>query len=178
MARQVGCSQDLISLLERNRLPNVGLLTLSTIASILGLEPSLTFHAVGRALRDKGHEALIGRLLKVISPAWHAMREAPFPNPGDPRSWDVLLRLESYLVGIEAETRIRDLQALVRRMRDRARGGGTDVILIVLSDSAHNRELVDQFRAALGDEFSSSPRHLLAGLREGRPLPGSGVILL
>lgn len=98
--------------------------------------------------------------------------------PGDPRVWDLLLRLADQVVGAEAETRIRDVQALVRRMRARQRDGGTDEVLLILSDSAVNRRLVGELREALGDDFATPPRALLAALREGRPLPGSGVILL
>lgn len=177
LGREAGWSQSFTSLVERHRIPNVSLVDLCVAASVLGLEPSLSFHPIGPAIRDKGHEALIGRLLRMISPAWHVAREVPFPNPGDPRWWDVLLRLPDYRLGVEAETRIRDMQALVRRMRERAREGGTDALLLVLSDSAHNRVLVDDLRDALGGEFRAHPRDLLGALRSGAPLPGSGVVL-
>lgn len=178
VARQLGCSQSQFSRFEAKKVKHPTIVRLASIASILGLEPSLTFHAKGPAIRDKGHEALIGRLLKVLSPTWHVLREAPFPNLGDARSWDVLLRLGNYRIGIEAETRIRDVQALVRRMRDRAHAGGADVILIVLSDSAHNRQLVDQLRAALGEDFSTPQSALLQAIRNGTQLRASGVVLL
>ena len=178
IAHALGISQQHYSRIELGRVPTTSLIDLATIASILGLEPSLTLHPIGPAIRDKGHEALIGRLLKLVAPTWHVLREAPFPNLGDPRSWDVLLRLGNYRIGIEAETRIRDVQALVRRMRDRARAGGTDATLIVLSNSAHNRQLVDQLRVALGPEFGTSSVAVVAALRAGHPLPASGVVLL
>jgi hypothetical protein len=178
LAHEGGWSQSFLSLLESHDLPNIAFIDLCTVASLLGLEPALSFHRVGPALRDKGHEALIGRLLRLLAPAWLVAREVPFPNPGDPRWWDLLLRLPDFRLGIEAETRIRDMQALVRRMRERARDGGADYLLLVLSDSAHNRELVGELRRALGDEFRWHPRDLLRALREGRQLPGSGLVLL
>ena len=100
------------------------------------------------------------------------------PNIGDQRSWDILLRLESLLVGLEVETRIRDVQALVRRIRERERDGGVDDVLLVLSDTSHNRELVGQLREALGPRFRTPPKLILAALRAGRPVPGSGVIMI
>lgn len=81
-------------------------------------------------------------------------------------------------MGVDIEARIRDVQALVRRTRLRERDGGVDQILIVLSDSATNRRLVDELRAALGPSYATSPRAILKALREGRPLPGSGVLLV
>jgi transcriptional regulator with XRE-family HTH domain len=178
VAAGLGWSQQHYSRFEGNRLRQVSFGSISVAAALLGLEPSLTFFPAGPALRDAGHQTLIARLIALLSPAWKVAREASFPNPGDPRSWDVLLRLGNYLAGIEAETRIRDMQALVRRMRERARQGGTEVIVIVLSDTSHNRALVDDLRTALGDEFAASPRALVRALRTGIPLPGSGVVLL
>jgi hypothetical protein len=106
------------------------------------------------------------------------MAEVLLPNAGDRRSWDFLLRLEAQRVGVELETRVRDVQWLVRRMRERERDGGVDLVLLVLSASAHNRRVLPELRQALGPEFATSPRAVLKALREGRPIPGSAVILL
>jgi len=95
------------------------------------------------------------------------------------RNWPLLLlRLAAQLVGVELETRIRDVQWLTRRMRDRERDGGTDHVLLVLSASAHNRRVLPELLEALGPEFETSARAVLKSLREGRPIPGSAVILL
>lgn len=178
LARALGLSQSEIASLETFKIVHVSLRRLSEVAALLGLRVSLTFHPDGQPLRDSGHEALIERLVRLLSPAWRARREVPFPNDNDPRWWDLLLRLPNQLVGVEAETRVRDLQALVRRIRARALSGGVDCVLLVLSDSATNRRVVEQLRDALGEEFAIRPAELLAALRAGRPLPGSGVILL
>jgi len=122
--------------------------------------------------------ALIARLLRLLSPTWHVAREVPFPNPGDPRWWDVLLRRPDFRLGVEAETRIRDMQALVRRMKERAREGGADELLLILSDSGHNRGLVDELRDALGDDFAMARGDALRALRAGDGLGGSAVVLL
>jgi hypothetical protein len=83
-----------------------------------------------------------------------------------------------HLVGADIESRIYDIQELVRRTRLRERDGGVDEILIVLSDSATNRRLADQLRDALGPRYSISNRALRSALRLGEPLPGSGVVLI
>ena len=82
------------------------------------------------------------------------------------------------LVGVEAETRVRDIQAFVRRVRGRQLEGGTDTIVIVLAESAHNRRVLPQLLEALGPRYSTSARVLLKALREGKPLAGSGVVLI
>lgn len=104
-------------------------------------------------------------------------REALLPSDGQ-RSWGVLLRLATLLVGVELVTRVRDVQALVRLIRLRERDGGVDHVLLVLSDSAHNRAILGQLTDALGPRFLTPPREILDALRAGRPVPGSGVLLM
>ena len=113
-----------------------------------------------------------------MSEAIVVFAEAPFPALRDLRSWDLLPRIGQQRVGIEAETRIRDMQQLVRRMRDRGRNGGTDVVVLFLSDTRTNRELVDDLREALGPEFAARPSAIVSALREGRPLARGGVVLI
>ena len=147
-----------------------------------GMELSIGLHELGDPIRDKGQHALGRRFDVIPAPVWQVTAETLLPNPGDQRSWDRLLRLTTsetrHLVGADLETRIRDVQALVRRTRLRERDGGVEAILLVLSDSATNRSLVDQLRDALGAEYQTSPRVILTALRRGEPLPGSGVILV
>jgi hypothetical protein len=122
-------------------------------------------------------EALIARFLAIVSPAYRVVREALLPSGGQ-RSWDVLLRLGAVLVGVELVTRVRDVQALVRLIRLRERDGGVDHVLLVLSDSAHNRAILAQVLDALGPHFQTSRRDIGRALREGQPVTGSGVLLM
>ena len=188
--RQAGVSQDLLAALLRWSQPALSrferlvrrdatsIVELAQVASLLGLELSAGLHPVGEPLRDKGHQALIGRFVAYLSAAWRVAREVPLPNPGDPRAWDLVLRAASCIVGVEAETRVRDVQALARRIHIRQRDGGADRIVIVLAESAHNRRVLPQLVEALGAEFATSPRTTLRALRDGRAIPGSAVILL
>jgi transcriptional regulator with XRE-family HTH domain len=177
LAAALGVSQGEIWKLERAKTADVGVVRLAEVASALGYELSIGLHPVGDGIRDKGQQALIGRFRALLAVGWRVLAEAPFPQPGDPRSWDLLLRGSRQVIGVEAETRIRDVQELVRRMRGREQDGGTDIVLLVLSDSAHNRRLVAEVREALGERWAATPRAARRALREGGPLPGSGVVL-
>jgi transcriptional regulator with XRE-family HTH domain len=179
-ARQLGVSQSFVSRLEANRHADLTVVRIAELAALLGLEPSLTLHPAGAPLRDKGHEALLARFLARLGTDWTVRREAPFPTPGDPRWWDALLGLarRNYVLGVEAETRLRDMQAQVRRIHGRVKDGGADDVLVILSDSASNRALAGDFRAALGADFATPPRAILRALSEGSPLPGSGLVVL
>lgn len=178
MAAELDCSQSEVNRLEQYRFLNVPIPRLAEMAAILGLDLLASLTPMGDPIRDRGHQALIARFAAIVAAAYMVAREVPLPLPGDLRSWDMVLRIKDLVIGVEAETRIRDIQALVRRIRQRERGGGVDEILIVLSDTAHNRRLVPQLREALGERFATSPRSIIAALRSGRPLVASGVILV
>lgn len=159
-------------------LRRISLVDLAEVASALGLELAASLYPVGDPIRDKGHIALLGRFRALLSPAYRVTAETPLPLPGDRRSWDLLLRLDGTLIGVECETRVRDGQALVRHIRERERDGGVDHVVLILAESAANRRLLPQLREMLGDRFATPARVALACLRSGTPLPGSAVLLV
>lgn len=179
LARQLGRSQSDLSRLERLvDIDRVSFVEVAEVASILGLELSAGLHPVGEPIRDKGHQALIGRFRAELSSAFKVLAEVPLPTPGDRRAWDLLLRLPTQLIGVEAETRIRDMQRLVRHVHQRERDGGVDAIVLVLAATRANRELVDDLRVGLGLSYATPPRVILRSLRSGQPISGSGVVML
>jgi transcriptional regulator with XRE-family HTH domain len=178
IARTLGWTQTEYWRFE-NDLVAGDIVKLSQAAAVCGLELTASIYPKGEPLRDRGQLKLIARFRSMLAATWHVRIEAPFPMLGDLRSWDVLIRLGSvYRVGVEAETRVRDIQELVRRIRQRELHGGVNEILVILSDSAHNRRIVGQLREALGERYTTSPQVLRDVLRIGTLLPGSGVILL
>jgi len=179
MARELHRSQTALVRLERlARIDRISFVDVAEMASMLGLEVGATLHVLGDPLRDRGHQVLITRFRALLAATIRVIAEVPLPNVGDRRSWDLLLRCVGQLIGVEAETRVRDAQALVRRMRERERDGGVDQIVLVLAESAVNRRLLPDLLEALGPRFSTSPRLIRRALREGQPLPGSGVLLV
>ena len=177
VAHELGWQQSELNRLERFDFPNVPLLRLVEMASVLGLEVSVRLHRVGDPIRDKASQALIGRFLALVGSGYRVTREALLPSGGQ-RSWDILLRTGATLVGVEVITRVRDVQALVRLIRLRERDGGVDHVLLVLSDSGHNRAMLRQLLEALGPAFTTSRREIIDALRSSLPVPGSGVLLM
>jgi transcriptional regulator with XRE-family HTH domain len=177
VAAELGWHQSALNRLERFDFENVSTIRLVEIAAVLGFDVSIRLHRVGDPIHDRASQGLIGRFLRAVSANYRVTREALLPSGGQ-RSWDVLLRLATLLVGVELVTRVRDVQALVRLIRLRERDGGVDHVLLVLSDSAHNRAMLRQLIDALGPRFMTPPRQILDALRAGQPVPGSGVMLM
>jgi hypothetical protein len=171
-----------VTRLEAGAIDDLGLVRLSEIASVLGYEVSVGLHPVGDPVRDKGQLACGRRFNALLSDQWRVTDETLLPGAGEQRAWDKLLRLidatPRCLVGVDIESRVWDVQAIVRRTRLRERDGQVDHILIVLADTAHNRRIADELRSSLGAVYATSPRLILAALRQGRPLTGSGVVLV
>jgi len=177
VAAELGWQQSALNRLERFGFQNVPLVRLVEIASVLGLDVSVRLHRMGDPIHDNASQALVSRFIRVVSSSYRVTREALLPSGGQ-RSWDVLLRLGAVLVGVESVTRVRDMQALVRLIRLRERDGGVDHVLLVLSNSAHNRAMLGQLLDALGPRFRTQPRSILDAQRDGLPVPGSGVLLM
>ena len=179
LADSLGWTQAAVSRFERLVRPDaISVTDVATVAAVLGLELGAGLYPAGDPIRDKGHQALLARFRKIAGAAWRIAAEVPFPTHGDPRTWDLVLRIAGQIVGVEAETRIRDVQAIARRIHQREGSGGANVIVVVLADTSTNRRLVNQLREALGEHYQTPPRDLLKALRQGQPLPGSGVVLL
>jgi hypothetical protein len=179
LALELRRSQSALARLEHLRkLDRVSFVEVAEMASILGLELGAALHPIGDPIRDAGHQVLIKRFRAIRASTIKVLAEVPLPNPGDRRSWDLLLRIVHQRVGVEAETRIRVAQRLVRKVRERQSEGGADALLLVLAESAVNRRLLPDLLEALGPRFATPPRLILKGLRGGQPLPGSGVILV
>jgi transcriptional regulator with XRE-family HTH domain len=182
LARELEWSATAVGRLESGQREDIGIVALSEIASVLGYEVSVGLHPIGDPVRDKGQLACGRRFDAVLSERWRVTDETLLPGAGEQRSWDKLLRLTDatprYLVGTDIESRVWDVQAIVRRTRARERDGQVDHILIVLADTAHNRRIVDELRASLGPDYATSARCLVRALRVGMRLAGSGVVLV
>jgi transcriptional regulator with XRE-family HTH domain len=182
LASDLGISQGAYSRIETGRLGDVGVIAISQIASVLGYEVSVGLHPIGDPVRDKGQLACGRRFGALLSDRWRVTDETLLPGAGEQRAWDKLLRLTDaaprYQVGADIESRVWDIQAIVRRTRARERDGQVDHILIVLADSAHNRRIADELRRALGADYATGSPRIMAALRKGERLSGSGVVLV
>ncbi len=167
-----------MSRIERGVLATVSLEQLCRIASVLGLDLSLKLYPGGAPLRDQGQTHLIDRFRPYVGKPLALRSEVPVPIAGDQRAWDLHVIGAPKLVGVEAETRIVDSQALQRRIALKARDSGIEQVILLVSDTRANRAAIRAAEASFREMFPVPARDALRALREGRDPGGWSLILL
>jgi transcriptional regulator with XRE-family HTH domain len=177
VGRAVGISHAGVSGFERGLAPNIPLRTLDTMAAVLGLRISIRLYPAGRPLRDDGELALLERLRASLPAGLTWKTERPIPLSGDLRAWDASIDGPGWTVYVDAETRIRDVQALERRTALKRRDTGTDRVILLIADTRSNRAVLASLRGSfIHDALPGTT--ILAALKSGRDPGGSGIVLL
>lgn len=175
---RAGMSHSQLGRIERGETEGVSVDQLSRACAAVGLK--LIAKAVpgaGPAL-DAGQLGLLGRFELVLPRGTTLWREVPLPSPGDLRAWDAFIKLQDVRIAVEAETKLADVQALDRRLSLKLRDGEVDVLLLLVSDTAHNREFLGAHREALRASFPLDGRQILPLLRAGKPPTANGIVVL
>lgn len=174
----VGMSHAQFARIERGQLPTVSVDQLARACAAVGLR--LVVRAAqgpGPAI-DAGQLAMLARFRGLLPMLPPLATEVPFPNRGDPRAWDAMLRLQGRRIAFEAESRLRDAQALDRRCQMKMRDGAVDVLILLANDTVHNRQFLAEHREAFRSTFPFDGRQVLRALRAGKPPERNGLLLI
>ncbi|HKO32861.1 MAG TPA: helix-turn-helix transcriptional regulator [Candidatus Limnocylindria bacterium] len=177
VAHAVGLSQQMISCFERGVVPYPDFFQAARVARIVGLELSVRCYPAPGQLRDAAHVALIRRFVARLGRGVTYRLEAPI-QPGDQRAWDVLVSAGGTSIGVIAETRIRDLQALLRREHQKQLDGGVGLLLLLAADTRHNRSALTQASTVLLTSFPLQTRAVLTPLGRSEAPTANGVAVL
>lgn len=158
VARAVGISDSRVSLIERGRVLSVSVLAVARLGAAVGLELSGRFFPSGQPIRDAAHLALLAKLRTHVSDALRWATEVPLRRPGDQRAWDALIIAAAFSIGVECETRLHDVQALLRRLALKKRDGEVTRLVLVLADTRWNRAVVNAHPAEFGGTGPSRRR--------------------
>jgi transcriptional regulator with XRE-family HTH domain len=177
LGRLVGTSRAWTSRLERHKLRDVSLRTAVRLTAILGGDLSVKVHPGPPAVRDSGHLPLLERFERRVPPLWRVTHESPMLISGDQRAWD--RRLDGVVsIGIEAETRPMDLQALERAMQLKLRDSNVDRMILLIADTRRNRELLRTAIAHLRPTLPLATAETLRALAAGRDPGANGLVVL
>ena len=123
VARAARTSRSSMSRIEGGRAPRVSVERVSNVLVAVGMDLALRAYPAGPPVRDAAHIRLLARFRERIGPGWRWRPEVPIGAPGELRAWDGVLVRDGCVVAIEAETRLRDVQALLRRLAVKRRDG-------------------------------------------------------
>jgi transcriptional regulator with XRE-family HTH domain len=178
VAQAARVSQATVSRAERGARPFPDLILLATIARVVGLDLTLRCYQAAGPLRDEAHVRLVERFLARLAASVIRRLEAPIRLPGDQRAWDVLLIVGGKRIGVAAETRLRDVQALLRHEQAKARDDGVDILLLVVADTHANRRALREASAVLAAELPMRTREVLWAMRRGQAPAASGIVVI
>ena len=177
VARLAGTSQSKVSRTERAMRPNLTIDEASAMCAVLGLSLAVRAYPEGLPVRDAASLRLLERFRARISESFSWRREVPVAGFGDLRAWDAMLDGPA-TVGVDAETRITDVQALQRRLQLKQRDSGIACIVLLVAATRHNRLVLRLHRQALASTLPLDTGQVMRALRRGEAPPASGIVLL
>jgi transcriptional regulator with XRE-family HTH domain len=178
VAAALGISRSQVSRIERGRSPDLTFDLAARLFAVLGHELAVRTYPSGDPIRDTAHAALLERLRARCHRSFRWQTEVPLPIAGDLRAWDATAIGPACRIGIEAETRLRDIQALDRRLALKERDGGMDRLILLVLDSRSNRAAIRAREADLGLRFPVPGARALELLGVGVDPGGNALILL
>ena len=178
VAGAVGIPRSSVERLELGQ-PNVSLRTAGLVAAAVGLDLSIRSYPGGPHIRDVGQVRLLLRLTRRLGPEWRWRYEVLLPGDRDQRAWDAVARHERTDLGfvVDAETRVRDAQELLRRVALKRRDGGSPRVVLLVSDTRLNRLRLREAGDVFGSAFPVGTRAALAALTAGRD-PGHDTLII
>jgi transcriptional regulator with XRE-family HTH domain len=178
-ARRAGISQPQFSKLERGLVRRPRFDHLCRAIRSVGLVPALQRYKGDVQIRDRAQLALLARFETLLAPPIRMRREVALPIRGDKRAWDGRLSDGTRTASIEGESRIDDCQALARRIELKSRDDpDAGPVILVVNKTAHNRDVLMQYREALRLQFPLDGAAIARLLRRGEVPAASGIILV
>lgn len=177
VADALKCSGATISRVERGLRRNLSVDFLARHAAVVGLVARINLYPTGSAIRDAGQLRVLNRLEPHVAAPFRWVLEFAV-GPDDLRAFDAALLAEYVRIGVDAWSRIRDVQASARATMRKQIDSGVDRVIIVLADTQGNRIAVRDAGEALRRSFPLTTRQVLAALREGRDPGANGIVFV
>lgn len=164
---------------DRGQIQDVTIGKVCRLGAAGGLAASLRLYPDGDPIRDVAQVRLLERLRMRVGSMVRWRTEVPLTGRDDLRAWDAVADGTGCIDGIEAETRLRDLQATERRIALKHRD---DVairhVFMLVADTRANRAALTLGREALRANLPLDTRETLASLSNGRCPGANGLIII
>jgi len=177
VGRAIGVSDSRISAIECNDYGDVPFVVVAEYLAVVGLDLSARAYPAGGGLRDEGQAKLLLLFLDRVHESFSRRTEVPLPVAGDLRAWDAALIKERLRIGVEVETRVRDFQAVDRRVMLKLRDSGWDRAVLLIRASRSNRTVIREFAQLVAINYPIRQGQASSALEEGRD-PGGNCLIL
>jgi transcriptional regulator with XRE-family HTH domain len=177
VALRLGIGKSRIERFERGEPATMTIDLASRYAAIVGHQLAAAVYPFGDPVRDRVQLELLERLRRRLHAAVRMRTEVTIPIAGDPRSADAVLDGHNWDALMEAETRLGDVQLVERRARGKQRDLGADRVILLVSDTRHNREVI-RLHPELRERFPIDTRTCLKRLAAGEDPGGDCLVIL
>ena len=128
--------------------------------------------------RDAGQLRLLARFRSRLPAVLVMQTEVPMPMSGDPRAMEGMLAIGTARIGVEAEARFGDVQAIDRRAQLKKRDAGLDRLILLVADTRANRDVLERHRDALRASYPLDTKDVLAALGRREVPSADGIVVL
>lgn len=166
--------------IEKGIVEHFTLLEVNHISAVLGLSPSVRLYPSGVPIRDAGHADRLQRCGAQAAPPLRCRYEVPLPEVEgrlEQRAWDAVLFGGGHRTAIELEMRLRDVQAVIRRIDLKRRDDPTDSFLLLIADTRTNRRVLAEYAGLFVGLPRLKPSEVKAALQAGEH-PPTGLLLV
>lgn len=177
VAAVAGLTQSRVSRTERGQRLPPRLDELARHCSAVGLRLSVKAYPEGLPVRDAAQLHLLERFRSRLGPGLGWKTEVLVGEYPDQRAWDALVMGEDTL-GVDAETRLYDIQAVQRKVESKWRDSGVVRVVLLVASTHHNRRVLREYRAALSSTFPLDTGAVMETLRSGSIPPANGIVVL
>jgi transcriptional regulator with XRE-family HTH domain len=168
-----------------NRVESAGIATFSIleaarVAAVLGLDLAARLYPGGQPLRDEASARRLGAIAEHVAAPLRMRLEVPLPDQPDRtelRAWDAEISGVGERTTLELEMRLRDAQAVERRIALKRRDDPPDHFVLVVAATDHNRAVLRDHPALFPNLPRLRPSELLRPIEAGRH-PPTGLVLL
>jgi transcriptional regulator with XRE-family HTH domain len=167
-----------VSWTEAGANASLSIVDAARMLACVGLDLTVRAYPAGKGIRDEAQLALIAHLKSLATGHWEWRTEVPIPLPGDPRAWDAVLCSSAATIGVEAESRLRDIQALDRRVMLKLRDSGLDRVVILVAATRTNRTILRELGDSVRSNYPVPSRQALDALVNRRDPGGNAIVVL
>lgn len=181
IAAVVGLSVHEIGRIERREIRSLPLEDIARYAAAVGRVLGARLYVAGDPLRDAPQQRLLERLHARVASTVRWRTEVPLAGveTGDARAWDAIADRHGCIDGIEAETRLTDGQAALRRVNLKLRDDrSVRHVILLFADTRANRAALLVARPGMRDEFPIDTRAVLRALARGQCPGANGIVIL